>query len=303
MKKAGFSNRSVDYIGSGSPCTNISRADPNHKNLLGKESGIFFECANVVKYVGEWNKALLAKKPYLLFENVKAELSVTERMGKTLTEKNGDEIVAIAVFNANLVSPISRLRVWQTTVPLTTSVLDFARLVGEEFRSGDYLTQLKLAAEPEQYPRIDEEMDTQWIFDPRRVPQIGGFMSSSKPQVTLPFVQQRRDGSIVDRSTSNVALSAIDQLVLMGYPSTHCDVLLNAPWNLNANVFEKKVRSLVGNAWSVPAAMYVLGALRPLYAAKKYDDLEPLVWVDPKAVGENIHARTSASAASDGRPL
>ena len=294
MEKEGFGNRPIDYIGSGSPCTNISKANAGRSNLFGQESGIFFECSAVVQYVGEWNKALGAKKPYVLFENVHAEHPVTERMAKDLTRNNGGEVVAIAEFNASLVSPTSRLRVWQTTVPLTMSVLDFASSVGEQFRSGDYLTQLKAAAEPDEYPRFgdDEEgEDTEWIFDPRHVPRIGGFMRRKKSQATLPFVRQRRDGTIVERSTSHVALSAIDQLVLMGYPSTHCDVLLKAPWNLRATPFQNCVRGMVGNAWSVPAAMYVLQALRPLFAVKKYDDLEPLVWVNPKAVGENIHAR------------
>ena len=82
-------------------------------------------------------------------------------------------------------------------------------------------------------------------------------------------------------------MTTLVKQLAMGFPSDYFDVIYEEEG-------EEVVSAMVGNGWNVAAAMFVMSPLRTLFDQYDYG-IEPLVWVDPKQVGENVLAAEAAA--------
>jgi site-specific DNA-cytosine methylase len=94
----------VDLLIGGSPCQDLSSANPNPAGLVGEKSKLFWEYVRVLKEV---------KPKWFIFENVKSMSSaVKDEISKVL------EVQPIMI-NASLFSAQSRKRLFWTNIPLS----------------------------------------------------------------------------------------------------------------------------------------------------------------------------------------
>ena len=94
----------IDLLIGGSPCQDLSCANPNGKGLVGKKSGLFYEYLRILKEV---------RPKYFLLENV---ASMKKKDKEIIIELLGVEPVMI---NSALVSAQHRKRLYWTNIPIT----------------------------------------------------------------------------------------------------------------------------------------------------------------------------------------
>ena len=94
---------SIDLLIGGSPCQDLSSANPNKVGLGGTKSGLFWEYIRVLRG---------ARPAYFIFENV---FSMSPQARNTITRELGVEPVLI---NASRFSAQSRKRLFWTNIPL-----------------------------------------------------------------------------------------------------------------------------------------------------------------------------------------
>lgn len=95
-------NNSVDLFIGGSPCQDVSKANPNGKGLLGEKSSLFWE------YIRLFNEA---KPKFFLLENVAMKKEWIDIINKEL----GVEPIKI---NSDLFVPQNRVRLYWTNIPI-----------------------------------------------------------------------------------------------------------------------------------------------------------------------------------------
>ena len=142
------------------------------------------------------------------------------------------------------------------------------------------------ASDPERWkPDASWEAGAKWVVQG----EVKGLKhGTSVSGSSLRAFKRNRDGSRDPRSRAvGLEVTTLVKQLAMGFPSDYFDVLYEEEG-------EEVVSAMVGNGWNVAAAMFVMSPLRVLFA--KYDyGIEPLVWVDPKQVSENVLAAEAAA--------
>ena len=95
---------SIDLLIGGSPCQDLSSANPNKAGLNGAKSGLFYEYIRILRGT---------RPRYFIFENV---YSMSPQARDTITQELGVEPLLI---NASRFSAQSRKRLFWTNIPLT----------------------------------------------------------------------------------------------------------------------------------------------------------------------------------------
>jgi hypothetical protein len=141
------------------------------------------------------------------------------------------------------------------------------------------------ASDPESWkPEASWEAGAKWVVQG----EVKGLKHGTSASGShLNASKRNGDGSRDPRSAVGLEVTTLVKQLAMGFPSDYFDVIYEEEG-------EEVVSAMVGNGWNVAAAMFVMSPLRTLFDQYDYG-IEPLVWVDPKQVGENVLAAEAAA--------
>ena len=99
----------IDLLIGGSPCQDLSFANPDGEGLEGARSNLFFEYVRLLRET---------KPKYFILENVRMKKENLERMTESINLADpGSKIIEPILINSSLVSGQNRLRYYWTNIP------------------------------------------------------------------------------------------------------------------------------------------------------------------------------------------
>ena len=221
--------KTIDFIGSGSPCQDLSAAG-NRVGLNGKKSSLFFVFVEILNYVKKLNP------------NVKF---LQENVGSANTYDVGVMSRELGVypvrFNSSLVSAQQRDRYYWTNIKTKQDgmfgdlVVDIPKPKDKKIKFQDILTsgytnreKARCILESEERPLKDKYK----LF--KRYNEVG----------MINIVFDKEDYSF----TENIRiLNKVELCRLQGFPDNYCDILTR-----------NKSASLLGDGWTLPIIIHII---------------------------------------------
>tara|TARA_B110000208_G_scaffold148923_1_gene179750 strand:- start:486 stop:1046 length:561 start_codon:yes stop_codon:yes gene_type:complete len=185
---------------------------------------------------------------------------------------------------------------WQLICLLLLFVITFTNLLGYfdtmscfwDVYAIRFWAEYYRASNPDEWkPESSWEAGAKWVVQG----QMSGLKhGTSVSGSSLRAFKRNGDGSLDVSSKVILEVSTLVKQLAMGFPSDYFEALYKEEG-------EEVVSAMVGNGWNVATAMFVMSPLGVLFAKHDYS-IEPLVWVDPKQVGQNVLAEASSESES-----